>query len=113
MATKTIRLRIFFLWWNFNLFEVLKITSGFTLTERWESGNYYIIFWSMTSKAEFSGEKPLLFYISVQKKNDIYFKRNTMSRSSFLLNIRVEIFSGMALTVCSSVYIYLTIVSRA
>ena len=29
-----------------------KITSGFTLTERWEAGNYYIIFWSVTSKAE-------------------------------------------------------------
>ena len=24
------------------LFKVLKITSGFTLTERWEAGNYYI-----------------------------------------------------------------------
>ena len=34
------------------------ITSGFILTERWEAGNYYIIFWSVTSKAEFSSESP-------------------------------------------------------
>ena len=37
------------------------ITSGFTLTERWEVGNYHIIFWSMTSKAEFSSESLVLF----------------------------------------------------
>ena len=33
-----------------------KITSRFTLIERWGAGNYHIIFWSMTSKAEFSSE---------------------------------------------------------
>ena len=36
-----------------------KITSGFTLTEWWMPGNYYIIFWSMMSK--FSSEIPVLF----------------------------------------------------
>ena len=43
-------------WCNLRL-KFGKITSGFTLTERWEAGNYHIIFWSMTSKAEFSSEE--------------------------------------------------------
>ena len=45
-----------------NGFKVLeKNISGFILTERWEAGKYYIIFWSMTSKAEFIGNSPVLF----------------------------------------------------
>ena len=42
-----------FSWCNLRL-KFRKITSGFILTERWEAGNYHIIFWSVTSKAEFS-----------------------------------------------------------
>ena len=38
-----------------------KITSRFTLTEQWEAGNYHIVFWSMTSKTEFSSESTVLF----------------------------------------------------
>ena len=44
-------------WCNLRL-KFGKINSGFTLTERWEAGNYHIIFWSMASKAEFSTESP-------------------------------------------------------
>ena len=33
-----------------------KITSGFSLTERWEAGNYHTIFWIMMLKAEFSSD---------------------------------------------------------
>ena len=53
-----------FSWCNLRL-KFWKISSGFTLTERWEAGNYHIIFWLMTLKAEFSSESPVLFlYIS-------------------------------------------------
>ena len=38
-----------------------------TLTERWESGNYHILFWSMMPKIEFSSESLDQFLrISVQ-----------------------------------------------
>ena len=47
-------------WCNLRL-KFGKITSGLTLTEQWESGNYHIIFWSMTSKAEFRSESLVLF----------------------------------------------------
>ena len=48
--------------WCSNLrFKIWKITSGFTLTERWEAGNYHIIFWFVTSKSEFNSERPVLF----------------------------------------------------
>ena len=48
-------------------FKVRKITSGFTLTERWEAGNYPIVWWSMTSKAEFGSESPDQFQGRIQK----------------------------------------------
>ena len=53
-------------WCNLRL-KFGKITSGLTVTERWETSNYYIIFWSMTSKAEFSSESPyqLLYICSI------------------------------------------------
>ena len=47
----------FFLWCNLRL-KFGKTTSGFTLTERWEAGNYLSIFWWMASKAEFRIESP-------------------------------------------------------
>ena len=31
-----------------------KITSGFTLTEQWEAGNYPIVCWSVTSEIEYN-----------------------------------------------------------
>ena len=53
-------------WWQFELRFSLhgifwKITSGFNLTRRWETGNYNIIFWSLTSEAEFSSQSAVLF----------------------------------------------------
>ena len=36
------------------------------MTERWEAGNYYIVFWSVTSKAEFRSERPVLFLYEVE-----------------------------------------------
>ena len=48
-------------------FKVRKITSGFTLTERWGAGNYPIVWWSMTSKAEFGSESPDQFQGRIQK----------------------------------------------
>ena len=47
-------------WCNLRL-KFGKIASRFTLTEGWETGNYHIIFWSMTSKAEFSSESMVQF----------------------------------------------------
>ena len=47
-------------WCNLGL-KFGKITPGFTLTVQWEAGNYYIIFWSMTSKTEFSSESAFQF----------------------------------------------------
>ena len=44
-------------WCNLRL-KFGKIISGFTLTERWEAGNYHIVFGSVTSKVEFSSESP-------------------------------------------------------
>ena len=38
-----------------------KITFGFTLTEQWESGNYHVIFWSITPKAGFDRESVVQF----------------------------------------------------
>ena len=37
------------------------------MIEQWEAGNYHIIFWSMTSKAECSSESPdqLLYICSI------------------------------------------------
>ena len=47
------------------VFKFWQLTSRFTLTEQWEAGNYHIIFWSVTSKAEFSSESQILLrYIS-------------------------------------------------
>ena len=62
---RKIRLRFSFCC-NLNL-KFIKITTEFTLTERWEAGNYHIIFWSMTLKAEFSNESPhqLLYICSI------------------------------------------------
>ena len=31
------------------------------MTDQWETGNYHIVFWSMTSKAEFISERPVQF----------------------------------------------------
>ena len=46
-----------------------KINSGFTLTEQWEAGNYYIVFWCVTSKAEISTVSPAQFqYIALTTK---------------------------------------------
>ena len=70
-----------------------KITSGFTLTKQWETGNYHIIFWSMTSKAEFSGESGVHFlyifsiYVATthlttkfyKKMEEIYKNRSSLS----------------------------------
>ena len=42
-----------------------EITSGFTLNERWEAGTYYIIFWFVMPKAEFSSRNRSCFYTSV------------------------------------------------
>ena len=50
----------FYSWDNLRL-KFGKITSGFTVTERWEAGNCHFIFWSMTSKVEISSERPVLF----------------------------------------------------
>ena len=47
-------------WCNL-LLKFGKITSGFTLTERWKAGYYYAVFWAVTSKAEFGSERPVLF----------------------------------------------------
>ena len=44
-------------WCNLRL-KFGKIISGFTMTDCWKAGNYHIVFWSMTSKAEFSRESP-------------------------------------------------------
>ena len=52
----------------------------FTLTEQWEAGNYHIIFWSMTSKAEFSKESPVQglyicsIYVAKTHLADIFYK---------------------------------------
>ena len=56
----------FSLWCSLRL-KFGKITSGFTMTERWEAGNYHIIFWSMMSKAECSSQTPdqLLYIYSI------------------------------------------------
>ena len=55
------KIRFFFSCCNLHV-KFKKITSGFTLTERWKAGNYHINFWSMTLKAEFySSERPVLF----------------------------------------------------
>ena len=51
-------------WCNLRL-KFIKITSGFTLTEQWEAGNYHIIFWSVTSKAEFSSGRSASSYIYI------------------------------------------------
>ena len=39
-------------WYNLRL-KFGKITSGFTLTEQWEAGNYPIVFWFVTSETEY------------------------------------------------------------
>ena len=67
-------------WRNLRL-KFGKITSGFTLTERWEAGDYHIIFWSMTSKAEFSSESPdqflyiCLIYVTTTQLTSIFYKK--------------------------------------
>ena len=53
--TKNNSISIFFSSRNLRL-KSLKITSGFTLTEQSDAGNYHIIFLSVTSKVEFSSE---------------------------------------------------------
>ena len=40
-------------WCNLHL-KFGKITSGFTLTEQWEAGNYPIVFLSVTSETLYS-----------------------------------------------------------
>ena len=50
---KTNSITIFFSWCNL-LLKFGNVTSGFNSTERREAGNYPIVFWSMTSKAEFA-----------------------------------------------------------
>ena len=40
-------------WCNLRL-KFGKITSGFTLTEQWEAGNFPIVFWFVTSETEYS-----------------------------------------------------------
>ena len=57
----------FFSWYNFCL-KFGKITSEFTFTELYEAGNCHIILWSVTSKTEFSSEKPFLFLTSPIRK---------------------------------------------
>ena len=58
-----------------------KITSGFTLTERWEAGNYHIIFGAMTSKAEFSWESSVQFpyicsvYVATTHLDSIFYEK--------------------------------------
>ena len=53
-----------------------KTTSGFTLIEEWEAGNYHIIFWSVMSKAEFSSERPdqfiYLFHFLVKYGGEVF-----------------------------------------
>ena len=46
-----------FSWCNLHL-QFWKITSGFTLAEWWEVGDYHIIFWSVMSNAKFSIKSP-------------------------------------------------------
>ena len=60
MAKNQFDYDFFFSWGSLRL-KFQKIISGFTLTERWETGDYHIIFWSVTSKAELSSERPVLF----------------------------------------------------
>ena len=67
-------------WCNL-LLKFGKITSGFTLTEQWEAGNYNITSWSMTSKAEFSSESPNQFlyicsiYVAPTHLATIFYKK--------------------------------------
>ena len=51
---------IFSLWCNLGL-KFGKIASELNLTEQWEAYNYHIIFWLMTSKAEFRSESAVQF----------------------------------------------------